>query len=123
MSPEPEGTLIIARADWLPLEDAIKRFVLAWRQGSRPAIDDYLPAGDLRHAFLVELVHTELELRLKAGEPARVEEYLARYPELIPDRATILELLVVEYELRRRREPGLALDEFRQRFPHYQAEL
>ena len=35
-----------------------------------------------RLALLVELVHVELELRLKAGEPARVEEYLRRYPEL-----------------------------------------
>ena len=99
MSPEPEGAPFPVPADWSPLEDAIKRFVLAWRQGPRPAIDEYLPASDLRHALLVELVHTELELRLKAGEPARVEEYLARYPELTTDRATVLELLVVEYEL------------------------
>jgi predicted ATPase len=123
MSPEPEGAPFAAAADWSPLEEAIKRFVRAWRQGSRPALDDYLPAGELRHACLVELVHTELELRLKAGEPARVEEYLARYPALTRDHATVLELLIGEYELRLRREPGLPLDELRQRFPHYQAEL
>jgi hypothetical protein len=40
---------------------------------------------------LLELVHIELELRLKAGEAARVEAYLARCPELAGDRAVTLE--------------------------------
>ena len=37
-------------------------------------------------AALVELIHSELEWRLKAGEPARVEEYLVAFPELNRDR-------------------------------------
>jgi predicted ATPase len=108
----------------LALKDAVHRFEDSWRQGARPAIDDYLPADDgRRHRLLVELVHIELELRLKAGEAPRVEEYLARYPQLAGDRAAALGLVVVEYELRRRREPGLALDDYLQRFPQYRAEL
>src|SRR5262249_43621774 len=39
------------------------------------------------------------------------------------DRAVTLELLAAEHELRRRREPGLALDEYLLRFPRYRAEL
>jgi hypothetical protein len=67
---------------------AVNAFDEAWRRGPRPAIDDHLPADDpLRSQVRVELVHVELELRLKAGEPARVEEYLARYPQLGEDRA------------------------------------
>src|SRR5438046_5636797 len=114
--PAPEPVLLPHAADWSVLKDAVKRFENAWRQGSGPRIDDYLSTGDpLRSRALIELVHVDLELRLKAGEPARVEEYLARYPELTEDRAATLGLIAVEHELRRRREPGLALDDYLQR--------
>jgi predicted ATPase len=110
--------------DWSALKDAARRFEDAWRQGPRPAIDDHLPAGDeLRHSLLIELVHIDLELRLKAGEAARVEEYLARYPELAGDSTAALDLITAEHELRRRGEPLLSLDEYLQRFPHYRGEL
>jgi predicted ATPase len=72
---------------------------------------------------LIELVHIELELRLKAGEAARVEEYLARYPELTRDQDVLLELIVAEHNLRRRRESQLTLEEYLKRFPQYGAEL
>jgi predicted ATPase len=108
----------------LALKDAVKRFEHAWRQTRRPAIDDYLPTGDsLRARALIELVHIDLELRLKAGESARVEEYLARYPELARDRVATLDLIAAEHDLRRRREGGLTLDDYLQRFPQYRAEL
>ncbi|HVK11361.1 MAG TPA: hypothetical protein VM597_21505, partial [Gemmataceae bacterium] len=68
----------LAPDEWHRLEQAVERFVTAWRDGDRPAIPDYLPADErLRPAALVELVHTDLELRLKAGEAARAEEYLS----------------------------------------------
>jgi len=109
---------------WLVLKDAVKRFEHAWRQGPRPAIDDFLPSDiPLRSRLLIELVHIDLELRLKAGEDARVEEYLTRYPELADDRAVTLELIAAEHELRRRRDPDLAVDDYLQRFPQYHAEL
>src|SRR4051812_22983101 len=111
MSPDPEGGP--------SLEAAIKRFENAWQRGPRPAIDDYLPAGDLRAALLIELVHIDLELRLKAGEAARVEEYLGRYPELAGDAEAAGELIAAEYELRRRNEPGLSLDDYARRFPQH----
>ena len=77
--------------DWSALKDAVRRFEHDWRQAPRPGIGDYLPAGGpLRSRVLIELVHIDLELRLKAGESARVEEYLARYPELIDDPAVAL---------------------------------
>jgi hypothetical protein len=110
--------------DWSALKDAVRRFEHAWRQAPRPGIDDYLPAGGpLRFRVLIELVHIDLELRLKAGESARVEEYLARYPELTDDRAVTLDLIAAEYELRRRREPGLSAHDYLQRFPLFRAEL
>src|SRR5262245_4997364 len=124
MRPGPETVLWPLRADWLALRAAVKRFEDAWRQGPRPVLDDFLPAGGPPRArALIELVHIEMELRLKAGEAARVEEYLARYPELAGDRAVTFELIAAEHELRRRREPGLALEEYLQRFPQYRADL
>jgi WD40 repeat protein len=110
--------------DWSAVKDAIKRFEHDWRQVARPMIDKYLPSDDsLRSRVLVELVHIDLELRLKAGDSARVEEYLARYAELIDNRAVTLELIAAEHEMRRRREAGLAIDEYLKRFPQYHAEL
>jgi predicted ATPase len=120
-SPEPLGPA--DTEDWSALEHVIKRFVGAWRQGPRPSLDDALRAGGGQHALLVELAHTELELRLKAGEPARAEEYLARYPGLSDDVAAAVDLIAAEYDLRRRGEAHLRPDEFVGRFPQYDAEL
>jgi serine/threonine protein kinase len=108
---------------WDELEDLIRRFEDAWQGRSRPEIVAYLPTGAGRTRLLTELVQVDLEYRLRAGESARVEEYLARFPELANDRTVMLELIAVEHEFRRRREPGLALSEFFQRFPQYRAEL
>jgi tetratricopeptide (TPR) repeat protein len=99
-------------------EELIERFEAAWRQRAAPAIDDYLPAeSSSRRAVLVELVHVDLEFRIGAGETARVEGYLERYPELATDVGTIVDLLAAEYQLRGRGEPDLSLAEYRGRFP------
>ena len=106
--------------EWLKLKQVAERFEDAWQDGRRLSIDDCLPAeGPLRRLALRELVHTELEYRLKAGEPARVEEYLHRYPSLRSDRGAVPALIAAEYQLRRRREE-VAPAEYRQRFPEYQ---
>src|SRR5262249_54512053 len=68
-------------------------------------------------------VHTDLEMCLKSGEARRVEEYLARFPPLAADRIALVELIAAEYELRRRTEPDLSLDEYRQRFPQFHGDL
>src|SRR4051812_17747801 len=110
--------------EWVVREQVLRRFEGAWRRGPRPVLEDYLPTDSRqRRAVLLELVHTDLEYRLKDGEPARVEEYLIRFPELKYDPAAELELITAELELRRRREPGLAIDEFLARFPHHAPEL
>src|SRR5690349_16515189 len=110
----------LSRPHWERVETLLDRFEEAWRRGERPALDDYRPAGaaDEVHV-LAELIQTDLEFRLKAGEPARVEDYLPRYPELARDRGLVLALIVAEYGYRRRREPGLSLEEYERRFPAY----
>ena len=113
-----------SHGDWLKRQRLIRQFEEAWRQERRPALDDFLPTGSAdRGPVLVELVHTDLEYRLKAGEAARVEDYLSRYPELAADPETVLELVLAEVELRRRAEPELAPEEYHRRFPQLQQEL
>jgi WD40 repeat protein len=99
-------------ADSATLEEIIERFERAWQRGEQPRIKDYLPADEpLRRAVLVELIHADLECRLKAGEAARVEDYLERYPELAAARAHVAELVRREYQLRRPQEGALPLEE------------
>ena len=78
-------------------------FEEAWRQKEPPAIDSYLPATEMgRLIVLCQLVRTDLESRLKAGEAARVEPYLRRYPELSQDADLVLDLITAV-----RRRPGM----------------
>src|SRR6516225_9115760 len=124
MLPGPEPVPSPPTETWSALEDAVRRFEQAWRQGLRPAIDDHLPTGDpLRRRVLIQLVHIDLELRLKFGEAARVEDYLARYPDLAGDSVVAQALIAAEYEMRRRCERGLTLADYLQRFPQYRAGL
>jgi tetratricopeptide (TPR) repeat protein len=108
---------------WDRLELILMHFDSAWRRGEQPALEDYLaPDEPERLALLIELVHSDLHFRLRAGEAIRVETYLQRYPELecLPD--VVLALVVAEYDLRRR-EPGASLEEYLRRFPSHEAAL
>jgi eukaryotic-like serine/threonine-protein kinase len=101
-----------------PYEEVFQRFEAAWRQGPSPAIEGYLPNDpDANAAVLLELIHIDLEFRLKAGETVRVESYLSRYPQVAKNPDGVRELLLTEYRLRQRSEPGLTAAEYEQRFP------
>ena len=109
---------------WKQAEEVIGRFEAAWMKGAAPAIDPFLPAtGVERRHLLIELIHIDLEYRLKAGEAVRVETYLERYPQLAGDHPLILDLLDTEYRQRRRSDPGLTLADYERRFPGYSQEL
>ena len=83
-----------------------------------------MPSDDrLRREALLELVVIDIEYRLKDGEPARAEHYRDRFPEFKSDPAAELELIKAELLDRGRREPDLTLDEFLERFPHFDAKL
>src|SRR5437868_12022741 len=97
--------------EWTVLEQFIHRFEDAWQDGRQPDIDAFLPPDAAqRRAVLPELIHADLEYRLKGGEAVRVETYLARFPELVSDADTVVALLAAEYALRRRGEHDLTLD-------------
>jgi serine/threonine-protein kinase len=109
---------------WHELERVVERFEQAWAGGSRPTLDDLLPADTtIRPALVVELAHAELEFRLRAGEPARAEDYLDRYPELGGDPAAALEFIASEYRIRVGQGAPVPLEEYLHRFPQYDSEL
>jgi serine/threonine-protein kinase len=58
------------------------QFESAWRSGRRASIESLVAAAEPedRPGLLAELVVLEFELRAFAGEPACIEEYLARFP-------------------------------------------
>lgn len=88
----------------LTLEECVERFEAAWRTGGHPQLSAFLPAaGIARRATLLELVHIDLECRIKAGEGARAEEYLHQYPELCEEEAATIELRESERRLEQRR--------------------
>src|SRR5262245_47192193 len=106
-APAGEGPLSLAR--WGDCEAALDRFDAAWARGERPALDDHR-AGPGGADLLLDLAHIDLEYRLKAGEPADAEDYLARYPELL-GRPGVESLRRHAADLRRRwgpRDPGEA---------------
>ena len=60
-----------------------KRFEDSWAGGAAHPQKRFLPAlGPLRQAVLPELIHIDLELRLKAGIPVRVGGLPARFPRV-----------------------------------------
>ena len=121
---QPGDSEGIPDSEWDRLQRIIAGFETAWRQGGRPKIGDYLPVDDpRREALLVELAHADLEFRIKSGESARVEDYLRKYPSLARDRTTVLGLIRAECSFRRRKEPGLKLDRYLERFPDVREEL
>src|SRR5262245_39117322 len=103
---DPAHLLTLASPSRSRCEGFIKLFEESWRLGDSPAIARYLGSETApnRRALLIELIHIDMEFRLKRGESARVEAYLAEFPELVDDRSAVLGLAVAEYELRRRGE-------------------
>ncbi len=108
---------------WAACESVIRRFEDAWRENERPDVGDFVsPDGPHSVRLLVELVHIDLEFRLRAGDCARAEDYLARFPELGEPEHTV-ELLAAEFALRNRHTPPAWPEEFWLRFPEHTAEL
>jgi serine/threonine protein kinase len=106
---------------WARLEDVLGRFEAAWQNRQRPDPAEFLRGvtGVERDALLEELVHEDLEYRLRAGDAARVEDYLQRFPELQGRPETVIDLLAAESFIREAAGQAPTLEEHRQRFPEH----
>jgi hypothetical protein len=121
-TPRPFLTLhTFSDAVWERLEDRLGEFEAAWQRDERPDLAHYLDgvSGEERDTLLVELVHEDLEYRLGAGEAARVEDYLRRFPELGRRDDTLVDLLAMECLLREAAGTAPTAEEHRQRFPQH----
>ncbi len=77
--------------------DILYQFEKDYRAGKNPEPEAYLTGeGENRWRLLLELLHSNLELRLRAGEILCVKDYLLKYPELVQRSGDILSLLAVE---------------------------
>src|SRR5262245_6074215 len=102
-----ENAAGLSGSAWSACDQLIKAFEAAWRRGGTPGIEEYLRTDEPeRLALLVELVHVDLEFRLKSGESVRIESYLESYPQLASHRETLLDLIAAEYQLRQRYQSG-----------------
>ena len=71
---------------WRRLEPVIARFEAAFWRGERLDMAAFLPADEVdRAALLPELVHAEIALRRKVGEPVEIDDYIRRFPSLADD--------------------------------------
>jgi WD40 repeat protein len=114
--PPPETT-------WSFDEAVIRRFEAAWREPVRPDLEAFVsPEFPDRQRLLAELTHVDLEFRLRAGEPARVEDYLSRFPELAA-RSILLELVATEFAVRNRYSDPVRPEAYFERVPEYRNEL
>ena len=95
----------------------IERFEAAWRTGSPPDLDTFLPPEPERTPLLVaHLVWVDLDYRWRTGTEPCAEDYIARYPQL-RSAAHLPEVIAAEYRSRRRRDPGVTHQTFLDRFP------
>src|SRR5579863_8617403 len=109
----------------LPVDESARRqFESLWRSGKTASIELCLPPTDSPAYLgtLEELVHIDLEFRWMRGEvdhqkPAKVEDYLSRFPELRND-AIIRRLVQQEWRVRRQFGHPPAAGELLARFAH-----
>jgi tetratricopeptide (TPR) repeat protein len=121
----PEDRLMGSATGWKGREQLLEAFEAAWLRGERPRVEDYLSSETVDPTpLLIELVRLDLEFRLRSEEPARLEEYLERFPELAHDRKAVAELIQAEYGWRKRGlGAAVTWDEHVHRFPEYRQEL
>ena len=101
------------------LESSIEAFENDFHEGCSKPLVSYLRGltGEIRSAVLTELIATDLELRIRAGQRQRVESYFEEFPELVESPASLLEVLNSEFRTRLQFEARVEIEEFQNRFP------
>jgi serine/threonine protein kinase len=123
------------------VDAVLSRFEQAWRQGSPPRIDEFLPTsnghGDEVQALLQELVLIDLNYRWRLADPqaagwidwasastgivslARriLEDYVKQFPLLGPPDRLPVEMIAEEYRVRQLWGDRPGVEAYRSRFP------
>lgn len=80
------------------VEEVVLRFEQAWQRGDKPDPAAFIGPGADVH-LIIELVHVDLERRLKLGESVSVEGYLQRFPVLAENPELLKALRAAEERL------------------------
>jgi len=114
-----EHTLILERAE--QFRRALLTGVVDWEL----FLHGLPPSG--RRMLLVQLVLLDLRNAWERGEQPKVEDYLARFPELGQDDNLLAPLILQECRCSRKAGEATAIDHYRDRFlalfPHIQSDL
>jgi serine/threonine-protein kinase len=103
----------IDRRSWTELQQIVRSFRGALRRGEQLDIEAFAWSARVsRRMVLVELIHEELEFRIKAGEAANLSVYLERFPELADDARALSELHAAETALLSRNRAGRAISAY-----------
>jgi tRNA A-37 threonylcarbamoyl transferase component Bud32/tetratricopeptide (TPR) repeat protein len=102
---------------WDQVRSAVRKFESAWQErseGDEPKVKDFLDSDqpDTRLAMLAEMIHADVEFRLKRGEDVRLEPYLDEFPEIRANPGRLHDLLEGSFRLPGRIESTLAHDSF-----------
>src|SRR4051794_37415936 len=106
----------------MPNLKEMRRLQDEWRRGRRPSIVEWVKesAADTPLELAKDLSAVELQLRIKVGEPARVDHYLEQFPELESRRDLLLPLISAECNARfLQGEMESWIESYRTRFPRY----
>src|SRR5262245_42183671 len=95
-------------------------FVRRWEaEQNPPPLADFLPDDPpaVRRIALVELIKVDLDYRWSRGHLKQVEDYAAEFPELAGPAGVPCDLIVAEYEARRKHVTTPAVEDYAGRFP------
>ena len=104
-------------------EEILSRFELACKEGSVPPdLTSYLGQSDDLE-LLVELIHIDLDYRLRRSDQVRIEDYLSKYPILDRSDESVAKLAFAEYQLREHRGYRPSSEDLLSRFPEHRERI
>jgi predicted Ser/Thr protein kinase len=120
------GALHLSDAERALLASCVHDFEHGWNEGQLAARVRKLPApgSPVRRAALVELVKMDMQQRWQAGRRVLLDAYLKGYPELGTADTVSAELILAEWQIRRKFGSSSAQPaEYARRFPRQADEL
>jgi serine/threonine protein kinase/formylglycine-generating enzyme required for sulfatase activity len=124
MKPAVSQAAVLSKKDEEALEALLVAFDQSWDEHRLAVQLRHLPpATPLRLPALREMVKIDLERQWQRGRRVTIESYLKTYPELGTAATVPVDLLLVEYRVRRQFGAPADLADFARRFPRQAEEL
>lgn len=107
------------------LEDCLQQLVDRGPVEEPGALIELLPASgpQLRRFVLLELIKLDMAMHAESGRVPRLEAYLAAFPDTLDEDEVPIDLVLEEIQLRRELGEEPAREEYRHRFPRFDATI